>query len=96
MSKLILDRVNRKSVTSLTTLPQKVAAPAICLSVAHALAFALPGQTPIGARLRRTLNAYVPKIEDPSLYHKPISILVITDGVPSKSLDRLGADDVEQ
>jgi hypothetical protein len=41
------------------------------------------GQTPTGARLRDILDIYVPKIEDPSLRHKPISILVITDGVPT-------------
>jgi hypothetical protein len=33
---------------------------------------------------------YVPKIEDSTLHHKPVSILVITDGVPSESLGRLG------
>jgi hypothetical protein len=41
------------------------------------------GQTPTGAKLRQILDIYVPKIEDPSLRHKPISILVITDGVPT-------------
>ena len=48
------------------------------------------GQTPIGDRLRQILDIYVPRIEDPSPHRKPISILVITDGVPSESLDRLG------
>jgi hypothetical protein len=41
------------------------------------------GQTPIGDRLRQILDIYVPKIEDPCLQRKPISILVITDGVPT-------------
>jgi hypothetical protein len=41
------------------------------------------GQTPTGDKLRQILDIYVPKIEDPSLRHKPISILVITDGVPT-------------
>jgi len=41
------------------------------------------GQTPIGARLKQVLDIYIPKIEDPTLNHKPISILVITDGVPT-------------
>ncbi|KAI0292864.1 hypothetical protein BC826DRAFT_402822 [Russula brevipes] len=41
------------------------------------------GQTPIGARLRQILEIYVPRIEDPALHHKPVSILVITDGVPT-------------
>jgi len=41
------------------------------------------GQTPIGAKLRQILNHYVPKVEDPNLRGKPISILVITDGVPT-------------
>jgi hypothetical protein len=56
-----------------------------CNFVAHATT----GQTPTGARLREILDFYVPKIEDPSLRHKPIRILVITDGVPSESLDEL-------
>ncbi|KAH9968167.1 hypothetical protein BC827DRAFT_1263887 [Russula dissimulans] len=41
------------------------------------------GQTPIGAKLRQILNHYVPRVEDPILRSKPISILVITDGVPT-------------
>jgi len=41
------------------------------------------GQTPIGDRLRQILDVYVPKIEDPCLHHKPISIVIITDGVPT-------------
>ena len=54
------------------------------------VAQAATGQTPIGNKLRQVLDVYVPKIEDPSLHHKPISIVVITDGVPSESLDGLG------
>src|ERR1700677_3018272 len=38
------------------------------------------GQTPLGAKLRQILDIYVPRIEEPSYNHKPISILVITDG----------------
>jgi hypothetical protein len=53
-------------------------------------AHAATGQTPIGNRLRQILDIYVPRVEDPSLYRKPISILVITDGVPSESLDKSG------
>jgi len=41
------------------------------------------GQTPLGAKLRQILDNYVPRIEDPSSDHKPINILVITDGVPT-------------
>jgi len=41
------------------------------------------GQTPTGARLREVLDIYAPRVEDPALHHKPISILVITDGVPT-------------
>jgi hypothetical protein len=44
--------------------------------------------------LREILEIYVPRIEDPALHHKPVSILVITDGVPSESLSVLG--DLEQ
>jgi len=47
------------------------------------------GQTPIGDKLRQILDIYVPKIEDPTLHHKPISVLVITDGVPSEPPSRL-------
>jgi hypothetical protein len=54
------------------------------------IAHAATGQTPIGDKLRQILDVYVPKIEDPCLHHKPISIVVITDGVPSESLDGLG------
>ncbi len=46
----------------------------------------IAGQTPLGAKLKHILETYVPRIEDPSLNHKPISILVITDGVPSECL----------
>jgi hypothetical protein len=41
------------------------------------------GQTPLGAKLRQILDIYVPRIEDPAIKHKPINILVITDGVPT-------------
>jgi hypothetical protein len=41
------------------------------------------GQTPLGAKLRQILDIYVPRIEDPSLNHKPVNILVITDGRPT-------------
>ncbi|KAI0251868.1 hypothetical protein BJV78DRAFT_1282104 [Lactifluus subvellereus] len=41
------------------------------------------GQTPTGARLRQILDIYVPRIENTSIPHKPISLLVITDGVPT-------------
>ena len=78
--------MKRKSVTSLTISFPKVVTRAICIFVAHAST----GQTPTGARLRQVLDTYVPRIEDPALQHKPISILVITDGVPSKFLDRVG------
>jgi hypothetical protein len=52
-------------------------------------AHAVTGQTPTGARLRHILDTYVPRIED-NPRHKPISVLVITDGVPSESLGGLG------
>ncbi|KAH9171811.1 hypothetical protein EDB89DRAFT_2175105 [Lactarius sanguifluus] len=41
------------------------------------------GQTPLGAKLKHILDIYVPRIEDPTINHKPINILVITDGVPT-------------
>jgi hypothetical protein len=87
---LSFTRLNRKSVTSSTILSQKVIICAVCIYITHTST----GQTPIGHRLRQVLDFYVPKIEDPTLRHKPISILVITDGVPSKSFDEMGG--VEQ
>jgi uncharacterized protein YegL len=42
------------------------------------------GQTPLGAKLRQILDIYVPRIEDSSINHKPVNILVITDGRPSE------------
>ena len=84
-----MTRLKGKSVASSAKLSQKVTFRAICIYVAHVST----GQTPIGRKLRQVLDFYVPKIEDPTLRHKPVSILVITDGVPSKSLDGLG--DVE-
>ena len=59
---------------------------AVCIFVPHPST----GQTATGARLKQVLDIYVPKIENPALQHKPINILVITDGVPSKSRDRVG------
>jgi len=41
------------------------------------------GQTPLGAKLRQIMDIYVPRIEEPSYNHKPISVLVITDGRPT-------------
>jgi len=86
---LSLTRVERKSVTSLTTLSRKV----VIFAVGIFVAYSSVGQTPTGARLKQVLDIYVPKIENPALQHKPINVLVITDGVPSKSRDRVG--DVE-
>jgi hypothetical protein len=43
------------------------------------------GGTPTGARLQQVLNEYIPKIENkPSAHVKPVNIIVITDGDPSK------------
>ncbi|KAH9977019.1 hypothetical protein BGW80DRAFT_1118523, partial [Lactifluus volemus] len=40
------------------------------------------GTTNIGAKLRQIFETYVPRVED-NPRHKPISVLVITDGVPT-------------
>lgn len=40
------------------------------------------GNTPTGARLRDILNTYISQLEDRTVSHKPISIVVITDGAP--------------
>ncbi|ETW81396.1 hypothetical protein HETIRDRAFT_247090, partial [Heterobasidion irregulare TC 32-1] len=42
----------------------------------------LAGNTPTGARLRDILNTYISQLEDRTVSHKPISIVVITDGAP--------------
>lgn len=76
----MVDRTNWTSAVSLIVLPQKVVLIYILVALIHALA----GQTPLGAKLRQILETYVPRIEDPSANHKPINILVITDGVPSE------------
>ena len=79
----MVGRMKRTSVVSLTTLSQMV------ISAAFALPFrahASTGQTPTGARLRQILDIYVPRVENTSVPHKPISLLVITDGVPSECL----------
>lgn len=42
------------------------------------------GQTPTGRKLEEIFDRYIPYLEDRRLVHKPIAIVVITDGVPSK------------
>jgi hypothetical protein len=81
----MLDRVKQTSAISLTGLSQMV----ICTTFDLLLcAQGITGQTPIGAKLRQIFETYVPRVED-NPRHKPISVLVITDGVPSESLGRL-------
>ncbi|KAI0057835.1 hypothetical protein BV25DRAFT_1345551 [Artomyces pyxidatus] len=41
------------------------------------------GQTPTGTKLQEILDIYIPRIEDRRKQHKPINIIVITDGVPT-------------
>ncbi|KAI0322051.1 hypothetical protein OF83DRAFT_1167959 [Amylostereum chailletii] len=41
------------------------------------------GQTPTGKKLDELFNRYIPKLEDRNVQQKPISIIVITDGVPT-------------
>ena len=47
------------------------------------------GQTPTGEKLSELLEMYIPRLEDKSTNHKPITIIVITDGVPSALNHRL-------
>jgi hypothetical protein len=82
----MLDRTKQMSDTSLTALTQMVIRTTLN---SRFCAHAITGQTPIGARLRQILCTYVPRVED-NPRHKPISVLVITDGAPSESLDGLG------
>lgn len=44
----------------------------------------LTGQTPTGQKLYEVLSTYVPRLKEQG--SKPTSIIVITDGVPSKPL----------
>jgi hypothetical protein len=41
------------------------------------------GQTPTGEKLQEIFDRYIPLLEDKCLAHKPITIVVITDGVPT-------------
>jgi len=44
-----------------------------------------PGQdTPTGAKLGQIIDHYLPLVEHEHSTHEPITILVITDGLPSK------------
>jgi len=41
------------------------------------------GETNIGQKLQEVLNVYIPQLEDKSFGHRPITIVVITDGEPT-------------
>ncbi|KAF9456827.1 hypothetical protein BDZ94DRAFT_1302285 [Collybia nuda] len=41
------------------------------------------GETPIGRKLQELFDRYIPLVENKSRPHKPITIVVITDGVPT-------------
>ena len=41
------------------------------------------GQTPTGQKLNEILNKYMPRVENRNVPNRPITIVVITDGVPS-------------
>ncbi|KAF8640841.1 hypothetical protein AX17_000489 [Amanita inopinata Kibby_2008] len=41
------------------------------------------GETPTGARLQDLFNKYLPLIEQPDSTHRPITLIVITDGEPT-------------
>jgi len=41
------------------------------------------GETPTGRKLQQLFDKYIPLIEDKNHPHRPITIVVITDGVPS-------------
>ncbi|KAF9456826.1 hypothetical protein BDZ94DRAFT_1326699 [Collybia nuda] len=41
------------------------------------------GETPIGRKLQELFEKYIPLIENKSRFHRPITIVVITDGVPT-------------
>ena len=41
------------------------------------------GETPTGERLQYLFNKYIPLVEDKYSTHRPITLVVITDGEPS-------------
>jgi hypothetical protein len=43
------------------------------------------GETPTGRKLHQLFEKYLPLVEDKNHHHRPITIVVITDGVPSTS-----------
>ena len=55
------------------------------LHLAHALTLFLLGQTPVGTKLKEVVDIYIPKLEDRRAPHKPVKIVIATDGVPSAS-----------
>ncbi|KAF9456828.1 hypothetical protein BDZ94DRAFT_1274706 [Collybia nuda] len=44
------------------------------------------GETPIGRKLEVLFDKYIPLIENKTHFHRPIAIVVITDGVPTDDL----------
>jgi len=54
------------------------------LAVRHLFNSVTPeGQTPIGQKLSEIFEIYFPRIENRNSDHKPITLVVITDGVPT-------------
>ena len=47
----------------------------------------LAGQTPTGTKLKEILDKYIPLVENKRVPHKPINIIVITDGAASASVE---------
>lgn len=43
----------------------------------------LLGATPTGRKLQEVFDKYIPLIENKNLCHRPITVIVVTDGVPS-------------
>ncbi|KAF8872732.1 hypothetical protein BD779DRAFT_1571940 [Infundibulicybe gibba] len=41
------------------------------------------GTTPLGEKLQQIIDKYIPLLENPQSKHKPITLIVITDGVPT-------------
>ncbi|KAH9946510.1 hypothetical protein B0H21DRAFT_743167 [Amylocystis lapponica] len=41
------------------------------------------GETNIGQKLQEVLDVYIPRLEDRALAHRPITVVVITDGEPT-------------
>ena len=77
-------RIGALSILCSSSLSQKVRL-LLRLHPARALTPFLLGQTPVGTKLKEVVDIYIPKLEDRRAPHKPVKIIIATDGIPSAS-----------